>query len=78
MTSRIRQRPLPLICRLRDLRIISRMSQREVCEIAGLHEKAVHQWESGLNIPTIGNFIAALNVLDYDLVIHPLQKTRIE
>lgn len=60
---------LPLVGRLRDLRISAGMSQREVCEIAGLHDKAVHQWEGGLNIPTVGNFTAALNVLGHDLVI---------
>ena len=77
MTSRIVKScdVLPLVRRLKELRLKTGMSQREVCEIAGLHDKAVYQWEGGLNIPTVGNFTAALNALGHDLVVRKMPKT---
>lgn len=54
-----------------DLRIMNRLSQRQMCAQIPMHQARLSDWETGRAIPTLPYLVPALKVVGYRILIAP-------
>jgi transcriptional regulator with XRE-family HTH domain len=54
-----------------DLRAMSLLTQRQICDATGMHEARLSDWERGAAIPTLPLLLPVLAYLGYQLHITP-------
>lgn len=55
---------------LQAVRVLEAWSQTEVAETLGIMQSGISEWETGLNEPMLGNFMAWAHTLGYHVELY--------